>query len=78
MAQVLVRNLEETTVKALKRRAEKGRRSLQEELRGILEAAGREAMVDRVAMARRIRARLEKKGLDFGDSGQEQAEDRRR
>jgi len=78
MAQVLIRNLNEKTVKALKRRAERGRRSLQEELKGILEAAEREGMVDRVAMARRLRERLEKRGLDFGDSGREQAEARRR
>ena len=78
MAQVLVRNLEGKTVEALKRRARQNRRSLQEELRGILEEAGRQRPVDHVAVALRIRGELARKGVGFGDSGEEQAEDRRR
>ena len=78
MAQVLIRNVEQKTVDALKRRAARNRRSLEEELRGILEEASRARAVDYVAAARRLSARLMKKGIDFGDSGREQAEDRLR
>jgi len=78
MAQVLVRHVEAKTVEALKRRARRHRRSLQEELKGILEEAGGEAQLDRVTMARRIQAVLLKKGIDFGDSAREQREGRRR
>jgi len=78
MPQVLVRNLESRTVQALKKRAMRNRRSLEEELRGILEEAGREATVNQAAVARRIRARLLASKRNYGDSGRDQAEDRLR
>ena len=78
MAQVLVRNLEAKTLEALKQRARRHRRSLQEELKGILEEAGGEPLLDRVTVARRIQSVLLKKGVDFGDSAREQREGRRR
>ncbi len=78
MAQVLVRNLDGKTVRALKGRAQRHRRSLQQELKSILQQAGREQTVDYVAAARRIYAKLARSGRRFGDSGREQAEDRLR
>jgi plasmid stability protein len=78
MAQVLVRNLDGKTVKALKRRADLHHRSLQEELRTILERNAQEPLADHLAAADRIRKRLRRYGLTFSDSGQDQAEDRLR
>jgi plasmid stability protein len=43
MAQVLVRNLQEGVVRKLKRRARERRRSLQEELKDILEQAANQS-----------------------------------
>ena len=76
MRQVLVRNLTTKTVKALKKRAALHRRSLQQELKAILDQKAGEALVDHVAAANRIRAMLLRRPRDFGDSGRDQAEDR--
>ncbi len=46
MAQILVRNLDETIVQRLKRRAREKGRSLQAEVRLILEQAAREPKMD--------------------------------
>lgn len=56
MAQVLVRNLDERVVTALRRKAELHGRSLEQELRDTLTAAARLGKDDRVALARRIRS----------------------
>ena len=55
MAQVLVRNLDEQVVAALRRKAELHGRSLEQELRIALTAAARLTPEERVALARRIR-----------------------
>jgi plasmid stability protein len=55
MAQVLVRNLDEQVVAALRRKAELRGRSLEQELRVALTAAAQLTAEDRVALARRIR-----------------------
>jgi plasmid stability protein len=76
MAQVLIRDLEPGVVERLKARARDRGRSLEAELRGILETA---AMVDRResrALAARIRRRLS--GRAHSDSAALQAEDRAR
>jgi len=76
MAQVLIRDLDPRVVERLKVRARDRGRSLEAELRGILETA---AMVDRResrALAARIRRRLS--GRAHSDSGALQAEDRAR
>lgn len=55
MAQVLVRNLDDAVVERLKARAAKAGRSLEAELRGILEAAAqqeRDGWLGRVAAIR--------------------------
>jgi antitoxin FitA len=55
MAQVLVRNLDEQVVTALRRKAELHGRSLEQELRVALAAAARLTNDERVALARRVR-----------------------
>ncbi len=56
MAQVLVRNLDEQVVAALRRKAELHGRSLEQELRVALTAAASLTNEERVALARRIRS----------------------
>ena len=66
MAQILVRNLDEEIVEGLKRRAQSHGRSLQAEVREILE---REAQFDPqavLALLKKIRKSF--KGRRFGDS----------
>ena len=58
MADVLVRNLSSTAVTALKARARRHRRTLQAELRSILEQAAAVQPALAWALAARIRRRL--------------------
>jgi plasmid stability protein len=76
MAQVLVRDLETTVVTRLKARARRHGRSLQTELREILEKASRHEAVDARAVAARIRRQLA--GRSHSDSASLLAEDRAR
>lgn len=55
MAQVLVRNLDDSIVTALRRKAELHGHSLEQELRLALTAAARLTTKERIALARRIR-----------------------
>jgi plasmid stability protein len=55
MAQVLVRNLDEQVVTALRRKAELHGRSLEQELRVALTAAARLTGEERLALGRRVR-----------------------
>ena len=76
MAQVLVRNIADDVITRLKRRAEQQGRSLQAELKNILEQA---AMTDRIE-ARRL-AQIIRRNLSsrsHSDSGVLAAEDRER
>ena len=77
MAQVLVRNLDPSTIEKLKARAADHGRSLQAELKAILEAQVRQVTkAEAQALAARIRQRI---GLrPQTDSGMLQAEDRER
>ena len=56
MAQVLVRNLDEQVVAALRRKAELHGHSLEQELRLALTSAARLTPAERVALARRVRS----------------------
>jgi antitoxin FitA len=76
MAQVLIRDLDSKLVGQLKDRAREHGRSLEAELRGILEAAVSTNLVDARAFAARMRRRLA--GKTHSDSAALQAEDRRR
>jgi plasmid stability protein len=77
MAQVLIRDLDETVVEILKSRAATNGRSLQAELKAILEEQARLAhTAEARALAERIRQRIDARPQT--DSGDLQAEDRQR
>jgi plasmid stability protein len=76
MAQVLVRDLKADVVARLKARAKRNGRSLQTELKEILQAASRHSSVDARALADQIRRRLG--GRAHTDSVELLAEDRAR
>ena len=65
VAQVIVRNLDERVVKALKARAALHDQSLEQELRDILTVACSLSGADRVGLANRIRA-LQSQSLHAG------------
>lgn len=76
MAQVLVRNLDPAVVERLKSRALRHGRSLQAEVKRVLEQAVGVGVEDARALAARIRRRLA--GRRHSDSAALVAEDRRR
>jgi len=76
MAQLLVRNLNRTVVERLRRRARRGGRSVESEVRAILEQAAQADMASARTLANRIRARL--RGRRFSDSAALVREDRDR
>ena len=76
MSQVLVRDLDQPILERLKARARRHGRSLQAELKEILEAASEADLLDARVVADRIRRSL--RGRRTTDSGESQAEDRRR
>ena len=76
MAQVLVRELESETVKRLKNRAERHGRSLEAELRLILEEAAARNPAKALQLAAKMRRRLA--GRKHSDSAALVSEDRRR
>lgn len=75
MAQVLIRNLDDTTVTMLKRRAKKHGRSLASEVRTILQEAVTEGS-DWKGQVEQVRALFE--GRAFSDSSDLVREDRDR
>jgi len=79
MAQILVRNLDESIVKRLKNRAKKGGRSLQSEVKSVLEQAAQEPKVD-MNSARKILLEFRRKfkRRRFPDSVELVREDRQR
>jgi len=78
MAQVLVRDIDEQVVQRLKARAERSGRSLQVELKMILEQAARSDI--EMARFKRLAAKIRRElaGHRHSDSGALQAEDRER
>lgn len=76
MAQVLVRDLKPEVVVRLKARAKRRGRSLQAELKEILEMASRRTPLEARALADRIRGQLAARR--HSDSVELLAEDRRR
>ena len=76
MAQVLVRDLDDDVVARLKKRARNHRRSLQAELRHLLEQAAQTDMTEARRLAQRIRRRLA--GRKHTESALLVAEDRDR
>ncbi len=76
MAQVLIRDLDPKLVNTLKRRARRHGRSLQGELKAIIETAAKQESVDPAAEVRRVRAMFA--GRTFSDSSTLIREDRSR
>lgn len=76
MSQVLVRNLDASVVESLKRRAKQHGRSLQAELKAILEAGAQENLYDPVGEIEQVRALFA--GRRFSDSAGLIREDRGR
>ena len=76
MSQVLVRDLDEAVVTRLKERARRNGRSLQAELKQILEQAAGQDAVDFRSELERVRARFA--GRTFTDSAELIREDRDR
>ena len=76
MAQLLVRNLNRMVVERLRRRARRGGRSVESEVRAILEQAAQADMASARTLANRIRTRL--RGRRFSDSAALVREDRDR
>ena len=76
MAQVLIRDLDVKVVERLKHRARQHGRSLEAELRGILELAAAADLVEARTLASQLRRRL--KGRSHSDSVALVTEDRRR
>lgn len=71
MTDILLRDVPQKTVDALKQRAKQNRRSLQEELLSILEAATQESQArSRSRVAAAIRTKLAQGGRTFGDSAE--------
>lgn len=79
MSQILVRNLDEDVVERLKRRAKRDGRSLQSEVKSILEQAANELKVD-METARKLCEQYRKKfkGRKFPDTVELICEDRNR
>lgn len=79
MPQILVRNLNKNTVERLKKRARRDGRSLQSEVKAILEQAANEPAVDmKAAQALVIKIRRMLKGRKFPDTVKLIREDRDR
>jgi plasmid stability protein len=76
MSQVLIRDLDPELIEHLKQRAAKHGRSLQAELKSILEQTAHHQAVDYRAETAILRRRLRER--KFSDSGVLQARDRRR
>lgn len=79
MANILVRNVPESLVNALKKRARENRRSLQQEVLSILEGAYIESETRSPAeIAAAVRSWLSSRGRTFSDSTELIREDRER
>ena len=76
MSQVLIRNIDPAAIEKLKNKASRHGRSLQAELKDILERAARTDVSDFETVAGQLRRRLE--GRVHTDSADIQAQDRSR
>ena len=75
MPDILVRGLSEETIRRLKARAKRNGRSLQREVRAILESAAGLSVAEALNVARQWREKL---GRQFDDSAKPIREDRQR
>jgi len=71
MAQIIVRSLDDDVVEALKKRAERNNRSLEAEVRNILEQASEQLSWDEAwERVDAFREQMKKSGRTFSDSGE--------
>jgi plasmid stability protein len=78
MANVLLRDIPEEVLNRLKEMAKVHNRSLQQELRVVLENTAGQTLPDVFEKASELRKKLRKKGLRFTDSAKHLREDRLR
>jgi len=78
MADVLIRNIDEKTLNNLKKRAERNNRSLQAELKSIIEIHGETDIEEVRAMVRESIEKYRAEGKVFSDSTKLIREDRDR
>ncbi|MBI1743904.1 Arc family DNA-binding protein [Candidatus Acetothermia bacterium] len=78
MPNILIRDVPDKVLKTLKERAIRQHRSLQQELRAILEDSVKHSAHEALAGTRRLRRKLTRSGRTFSDSVHLLREDRRR
>ncbi|MCX5903044.1 MAG: hypothetical protein NTV89_06125 [Proteobacteria bacterium] len=78
MPNVLIRDISSATLDKLKTAAKKRNRSLQQELKELIEHTAQHAAADVVGTAMAIREKLRKKQIRHSDSGKLLREDRNR
>lgn len=76
MPDVLVRNIEEKTLNNLKKRAERNNRSLQAELKSLLELYAGPELEETKSMVRDVYMRYKATGKKFSDSAEDLSKDR--
>ena len=78
MADVLIRNVDKNTLNRLKERAKKNNRSLQEELKELVEFHAKPDLAETRNRVNEILVKYKASGKSFPDSGDEISEDRER
>lgn len=78
MADVLIRNIDKNTLKKLKERASSNNRSLQEELKELVELHAKPNIEETRNRVNEILVKYKASGKSFPDSGEELSEDRER
>lgn len=78
MPDVLIRNIDKETLDRLKEQAERNKRSLQEELKELLEIHSGRQSERAIEMVREIQEKYKKSGTVFPDSAEEIRKDRDR
>ena len=78
MPNVLIRNISSAALAKLKAVAKRRNRSLQQELKELIEHGAQRAAIDVVGIARAIRKKLRKKQIRHSDSGKLLRKDRNR
>lgn len=76
MADVLIRNIDKNTLKKLKERASSNNRSLQEELKELVELHAKPNIEETRNRVNEILVKYKASGKSFPDSGEELSEDR--
>lgn len=76
MPDVLVRNIDEKTLNNLKKRAETNNRSLQAELKSLLEMYAGPDLEETKSMVREVYLRYKTSGKSFSDSAEDLSKDR--